>query len=71
MTDTPQHIEDLQLALWLQKSPGERLLQGLHNNEAIYLMFRSAREEMQKVHGEQPLNTDQPSEASASPKTFC
>ena len=25
MTDTPQHIKDLQLQLWLERSPGERL----------------------------------------------
>jgi hypothetical protein len=27
MTDTPQHIKDIQLQLWLQKTPEERLYQ--------------------------------------------
>lgn len=58
MNDTPQHIQDLQLELWLQKSPGERLLQGLKNNEAIFLLFKSAREEMLKVQGQQPPTSD-------------
>lgn len=48
MTDTPQHIQDLQLKLWLQKSPGERLRQGLKNNEAIFLLFKPAREKLMK-----------------------
>lgn len=47
MKDTPPHIEALQLSLWLQKKPGERLLQALKNNEGIYLMFKNAREKLQ------------------------
>jgi hypothetical protein len=49
MTDTPQHVQDLQLKLWLSKSPEERLLQALKNNEAIFLLFKQAREEMKRV----------------------
>lgn len=60
MTDTPQHIQDLQLELWLQKSLDERLLQGLKNNEAIFLLFKSAREEMLKAQGQQPQRRDNP-----------
>ena len=26
MTDTPKHIKDLQLKLWLAKTPGERCI---------------------------------------------
>jgi len=29
MTDTPQYIKDLQLKLWLQKTPGQRLFQAI------------------------------------------
>ncbi len=61
MTDTPQHIQDLQLKLWLQKSPGERLLQGLKNNETIFLLFKSAREEMLKTKDQQLPISNQPS----------
>jgi hypothetical protein len=35
MTDTPKHIQELQLQLWLNKSPGERLYQFLLDNEVM------------------------------------
>ncbi len=62
MTDTPQHIQDLQLALWLQKSPGERLLQGLKNNENIFLLFKSAQEEIMKIKSQQSVTANPSSE---------
>ena len=40
MTDTPEHIKALQLKIWLSKPPGERLLQFLKDNEAMYLAFK-------------------------------
>lgn len=60
MTDTPQHIQDLQLKLWLQKSPGERLLQGLKNNEAIFLLFRPVQQEIIKMRDQQSLPNNKP-----------
>jgi hypothetical protein len=33
MNDTPQHIKNLQLKLWLSKTPGERLYQFLKDND--------------------------------------
>ena len=44
MTDTPQHIKDLQLKIWLSKPPGERLRQFLIDNEALYLAWKKAKE---------------------------
>ena len=41
MTDTPQHIKDLQLQIWLAKPPMERLRQFLVDNEALYLFWKS------------------------------
>jgi hypothetical protein len=41
MTDTPQHIKDLQLKIWLAKTPAERLRQFLTDNEA-FLSFCEA-----------------------------
>lgn len=41
MTDTPQHIKDLQLKIWLSKSKMERLRQMLEDNGAL-LQFWSA-----------------------------
>lgn len=36
MTDTPQHIKDLQLMFWLSKTPAERLRQLMMDNDAIF-----------------------------------
>jgi hypothetical protein len=33
MTDAPQHVHELQLKLWLSKTPGERLLRFLKDND--------------------------------------
>ena len=41
MTDTPQHIKDLQLQIWLAKPPMERLRQFLVDNEALYLFWNA------------------------------
>jgi hypothetical protein len=35
MTDSPQHIKDLQLKIWLSKTPAERLRQLMEGNEAL------------------------------------
>lgn len=35
MTDTPQHIKDLQLKICLSKTPAERLRQLMEDNEAL------------------------------------
>jgi hypothetical protein len=46
MTDTPQHIKDLQLQLWLSKTPGERLYQFLTDNETMLNGLREAKKKM-------------------------
>jgi hypothetical protein len=33
--DTPEHIKKVQLAIWLSKSPAERLRQFLTDNDAL------------------------------------
>lgn len=43
MTDTPPHINDLQLAIWLKKTPEERLRQLMKDNEAILLFWKHAK----------------------------
>ncbi len=45
MTDTPQHIKDLQLKIWLAKPPMERLKQFLIDNEALYKFWDKASKE--------------------------
>ncbi len=46
MTDIPQHIKDLQLKIWLSKSPGERLKQFLLDNEALYKFWQTAKNKL-------------------------
>lgn len=43
MTDTPQHIKELQLQIWLSKSPMERLRQTLEDNGQLLQFWSSAR----------------------------
>ena len=50
MTDTPQHIQDLQLQIRLSKSLGERLQLALEFNEAMFLAGRKAREKMKDLN---------------------
>jgi len=40
MTDTPEHIKQLQLNVWLSKPPMERLLQFLQDNETLFLFWK-------------------------------
>jgi hypothetical protein len=46
MNDTPRHIKDLQLQLWLSKSPGERLYQFLIDNETMLNALREAKKKL-------------------------
>jgi hypothetical protein len=49
MNDTPKHIKELQLKIWLSKPPGERLLQFLKDNEVIFRIWKKAKEEREAV----------------------
>jgi len=40
VTDTPEHIKQLQLKIWLSKPPMERLLRFLQDNEALYFFWK-------------------------------
>ena len=40
MTDTPQHVKDIHLSLWMSKTPGERLYQFIIDNDAMYQALR-------------------------------
>ena len=41
MSDTPEHIKNLQLNIWLSKPPMERLLQFLQDNETLFLFWKN------------------------------
>ena len=43
MTDTPQYIKDIQLRLWLQKKPGERLYQSIIDIDAMRIVLRDTK----------------------------
>jgi hypothetical protein len=46
MTDTPQHIYDLQLKIWLSKTPEERLMQFLKDNDDLRIALKEAKEKL-------------------------
>jgi hypothetical protein len=43
MTDTPQHIKELQLKIWLSKSPEERLRLTLEGNGQLLHFWSTAQ----------------------------
>lgn len=43
MNDTPQHIKELQLKIWLSKSPAERLKQFMEDNASLFHFWTSAK----------------------------
>ena len=43
MNDTPQYIKELQLKIWLSKSPAERLKQFMEDNTSLFQFWNKAR----------------------------
>ena len=54
MTDTPKHVQEIQLALWLAKSPGERFVQFLTDNDALYKGILAAKKNIQNQSQTEP-----------------
>lgn len=48
MTDTPQHIKDLQLKIWLSKTPMERLFQSMKDNEDLMTFWKVVKPSFKK-----------------------
>jgi hypothetical protein len=46
MTDTPQHIKDIHLKLWLAKPQGERLYQAIKDIEVMREALRDAKKKL-------------------------
>ncbi|MEO8712439.1 MAG: hypothetical protein ABI405_09970 [Parafilimonas sp.] len=44
MNDTPEHIKQLQLKIWLSKTPAERLMQFLNDNEAFFKLIKDMKD---------------------------
>lgn len=49
MNDTPQHIKELQLKIWLSKSPAERLKQFMEDNASLFQFWKAAQKSNQKL----------------------
>jgi hypothetical protein len=43
MNDTSQSVKDLQLKIWLSKSPGDRLKQFMEDNASLFMFWRMAQ----------------------------
>lgn len=57
MNDTPKHIKELQLKIWMSKTPGERLYQAIKDNEVIFRIWKEAKEEREKkINEKKELN---------------
>ena len=46
MQDTPEHIKQLQLELWLSKTMSERLEQFLLDNDALFKLWKQAQQQV-------------------------
>ena len=46
MENTPQHIKDLQLKIWLAKTPEERLTQFLKDNDEMFKFILEAKKSL-------------------------
>lgn len=49
MQDTPEHIKKIQLAIWLQKTPAERLYQTIKSNEELFLFWKEGKKALKKT----------------------
>lgn len=43
MNDTPEHIKELQLKIWLSKSPADRLKQFMEDNFSLFQFWNMAQ----------------------------
>lgn len=48
MNDTPQYIKDLQLKIWLSKTPGDRLKQFMEDNASLFFFWNMAQKSNNK-----------------------
>ncbi len=51
MNDTPQHLKELQLKIWLSKSPAERLKKFMEDNASLFQFWNNARKSDAKDAG--------------------
>jgi len=49
MIDTTENIKKIQLEIWLKKTPEQRLHQTLVDNEALFLFWKKAKHNLEKI----------------------
>lgn len=59
MTDTPEHIKELQLKIWLSKSPGEGLRLTLESNGQLLRFWSSAKVVDRNQNNEKSVGLDE------------
>lgn len=48
--DTPEYIKQLQLKIWLSKTPGERIIQFVKDNDDFFKMINAAKASLKTKH---------------------
>jgi hypothetical protein len=56
MDDTPPHVKQIQLEIWLAKSPEERLRLTLEDNDALFAFWAEVKKNNQQDKLGDPLN---------------
>lgn len=54
MQDTPDHIKQLQLELWLSKTMSERLEQFILDNDALFKLWKQAQQQISANNNTEP-----------------
>jgi len=55
MTDTPPHIKQMQLDIWLSKPPQERLRITLEDNDGLSALWKELRKNYRKDNPDKPI----------------
>ena len=58
MNDTPEHIRELQLKIWMAKPPMERLLQFLKDNGELFQFWNSNKAALEQENGRKKLDVE-------------
>lgn len=54
MQDTPENIRQLQLDIWLAKTPAERLEQFITDNDALFSLWKHMKEQISLNNNTEP-----------------
>lgn len=68
MNDTPEHIQQLQLKLWLAKTPAERFLQFLTDNDIMFQGILAAKQARQKKFEKKNSGEEKKNQKNEMPK---